>query len=120
MGGGGVGNGREGKICMPLCVYINLIHTFMCDNHKSGVCFFPSSLSAQGYGVLLKAGVTRFFSWYLHIEKYGLSGRGGKFSGEGGVKSRAPPLSMELCTMQPMLQKCAKSPTFEIWQQHLQ
>ena len=52
-------------------------------------------------------------------EKYGLSGRGGKLSGEGGVKSRAPHLSMELCTMQPMLQKCAKSPTFEIWQ-HLQ
>ena len=36
--GGGVGNGREGKFCMSLCVYINLIHTFMCENHKSGVC----------------------------------------------------------------------------------
>ena len=38
--GGGVGNGTEGKFCMPLCVYINLIHTFMCENHKSGVCCF--------------------------------------------------------------------------------
>ena len=38
--GGGVGNSREGKFCMPLCVYINLIHTFMCENHKSRVCFF--------------------------------------------------------------------------------
>ena len=112
-----MGNGREGKFCMTLCVYINLIHTFMCENHKSGVCFFLF-ISTR----LLSSfeGVTRFFSWYLHVEKYDLSGRGGKFSGEGGVKSRAPPLSMELCTMQPMLQKCAKSPTFEIWQQHLQ
>ena len=38
--GGGVGNGREGKFSMPLCVYINLINTFMCENHKSGVCWF--------------------------------------------------------------------------------
>ena len=38
--GGGVGNGRDRKFCMPLCVYINLIHTFMCENHKSGVDYF--------------------------------------------------------------------------------
>ena len=31
--------GKENFACI-VCIHINLIHTFMCENHKSGVCFF--------------------------------------------------------------------------------